>query len=592
MRALSPYAVVVFALVASLGCPGGGGKGKAGNGAPPYPTDFTPPPALEDPPAADPSTFGHGYLVEIETRFQDRWQGFLENCRLRLKPSHALNQATLVATVELAVDREGKTHDIRIATSSGNAEFDAVALEVASDTGTLPAPPDELVSDDDRLHLTWRFARDRRQAGAAGAAIDRREWDLARAVPMLLSRGRVREAARRVADAKTEPAQAVTFGDAVAEAAVHVALASDDLATQRFGVRAAAAGKVRKAMPRLRALATNAHDLELRREAIGALGRIGDAEALPLLATVVRGDNGADPGQRRAAAVAMSQLDASDRAWELLAPALETADQRLVVLDVLAHAPSAEAVPALAGLVGRGNKREVRVAAAAALGAAVAVAGHKAVKPLMAGLTERDAAVRAACARALGVAATRGYNGKVAFWSVVKLLKDRDERVRAAAVRAGAALGGAAFAKEMYRVRKETSATVLAAFAEGLAWVPGETAFARLVGLAEADDPTVRRAAILALSARTEPGAKTLLAARVGDADPDIRIAAIRAVDDPDVLRELLGDDDPDVRGVALAALVARLGRPGALADALGTLAAAGSDAQRAIIAGAWLGTR
>ncbi|RMH40448.1 MAG: HEAT repeat domain-containing protein, partial [Deltaproteobacteria bacterium] len=199
---------------------------------------------------------------------------------------------------------------------------------------------------------------------------------------------------------------------------------------------------------------------------------------------------------------------------------------------------------------------------------------------------------RAACARALGDAARHGYAGRAAYWEVVKRVADRDERVRAAAAFASAALGRERFARELFRLRKETSPVVLAALAEGLAFVPGPEALARLVELARHADPAVRRAAIAALGSRPEADARALLAAAIGDDDPVVRARAVGAVDDPDALRALLGDDDDRVRAAAVAQLVARVGRAGAAADAAALLADAASPAERAAVAGAWLATR
>ena len=69
--------------------------------------------------------------------------------------------------------------------------------ELAADAGPFPAPDRTLLSDDDRLYLTWLFARDERQAGAATATLRRVEWSIDQAVPKFLADGNLSEAARR-----------------------------------------------------------------------------------------------------------------------------------------------------------------------------------------------------------------------------------------------------------------------------------------------------------------------------------------------------------------------------------------------------------
>ena len=43
--------------------------------------------------------------------------------------------------------------------------------DAIADAAPFAPPPLELLSDDDRLHLRWLFARDRRQAGPATAEV-------------------------------------------------------------------------------------------------------------------------------------------------------------------------------------------------------------------------------------------------------------------------------------------------------------------------------------------------------------------------------------------------------------------------------------
>jgi TonB family protein len=543
--------LVVAALIGLAACPGGGGDGDTTPD--PLPANFTPGPPLDDPLPGDPEALGAAYLAKIGPRLQDRWSSFLENCRTRLPPSHAFNDTSMLATVEMIVAGDGAVKRAAIAMSSGNAEYDDVALEIVRDAGVLPAPPASVLSDDGAAHLTWTFARDRRQAGAGTAKLERVEWPLDRSVPALLEAGRLAEAARRI-ERSGEGPEAVVLADRVAEAAIVAALAGDDVAGQRVAIKASSAVKLSAAAPMLRKLAANAVDLELRRAAIAALGAIGDADSVDTLVDIVRTTS--DDEQRSVAAGALRALGAGARAWEVIEPGLggDEAEQ-WASLVALAQAPATDAVPRLAEiLAGRGKR-----------------------------------GVRAACAQALATAAADGYRSKAAFWETVKLLADKDDRARAGATLAAALLGGASFVKEMHRLRNESTIAVLAALAEGLAAVPGDDAFQRLVGLAGHEDPDVRRAVARALRQRREPEASTLLASWTGDPDMTVRLFAIASVDDAAALRDLLGDDEAEVRAAALWRLASISGREAALADAAHALSEASTLADRAVIAGGWL---
>src|SRR5204862_275406 len=83
-----------------------------------------------------------------------------------------LNRASLEAEAEIEIDPHGGLLDVRV-TGSGNDDFDAAVTEVVRDREPFPKPPPGLLSDDGHFHLRWRFARDIRQAGVAGAELDK-----------------------------------------------------------------------------------------------------------------------------------------------------------------------------------------------------------------------------------------------------------------------------------------------------------------------------------------------------------------------------------------------------------------------------------
>ena len=301
-------AVALAAALGAAGCPGARAVQPRPRG--PAPLIADPPPPLPAPPRPDPDTPGLDYLERVHAAIGPAWHAFLEDCRLRLPRDHELNRMSLEARLRIELDRRGRLVAAELMRSSGAEAFDQAALEVVRDAAPLPAPPPGWLSDDGRAHLEWSFARDARQAGAAGAAIRKIEWPLDRAIPALIARGQIREAARRVASAAAErgagPADEALLERfrAVCAGAVALALAEGDPARQRVAIAAAEAAGLTAAAPRLRALAKAAVDPEVRRAAARALGAIGDREAIPLLSRLALEPDPAAPEDIAAVAAA------------------------------------------------------------------------------------------------------------------------------------------------------------------------------------------------------------------------------------------------------------------------------------------------
>ncbi len=474
---------------------------------------------------------------------------------------------------------------------------------MARDAIPLPRPPTRWLSDDDRLHLEWRFARDDRQAGPATARIHQVLWPLERALPALLGRKRIGDAARRVAaeaeragddpGGRTEGALVAGFRE-VCAAVVTQALASDEGARQAAGVAAAVAAGMTAAAPALRRLATGSTDPSVRRAALIGLGRLRDRAAVPLLrqvALIELGQGSENSGAAAAALFAMGQ-DADVRATT--AARLRTSSElgRWNALAVMTQIPVHEAVPDLVKLLHRNGRapRAERITAAAALGA-VAADGGESAPAAVAALTEclgaAEAAQRTSCATALGAA---GPAAGVAYRKLTWLLRDRDESVRAAATRAAARLDADRFSRSVADLPRERSDLVLAAQAEGLAGVPGKRALGRLARLLTSDSPAVRLAAASSLVGRGEPKALEMLGRLQKHRDPAVRAVAVRGETRSEALRAALHDDAAEVRTAALAALVEREGPWRSLRDAAEMIAGAEADGvERVRLAGAWM---
>src|SRR5512146_950924 len=76
-------------------------------------------PRLRPPPLIDPDARGAAYLGAVALQLQPGWGQFLDDCRLRLPAPHPLNNLSLSASVELAIDGRGGVVAVKLA-SSGN----------------------------------------------------------------------------------------------------------------------------------------------------------------------------------------------------------------------------------------------------------------------------------------------------------------------------------------------------------------------------------------------------------------------------------------------------------------------------------------
>jgi TonB family protein len=567
-------AALVLALAA---CAGGG----------PRPSPFPPPLPLGAEPVPPDGLLGRSWLDAVHEELHPRWAlGFLEQSRVYLPPGHALNDARLETTLRFAVGREGEVRDVETARSSGNRDFDAAARELLAEAAPLPAPPPELVSDDGVVHVTWRFARDARQDGVAGAAIERRQWEPGRAVPALLAAGRVDEAAARLA-AAFDGDEGPRLAREVAGAALVAALedVSDPAARDEAAAAVADAGW-KPAAPALRRLAVEANDLGAQSAALRALGALRDPEAPAILfETLERFDD-----ERSAtAASALAELGKQAEVWARLAPRARGGDPqaRTAAFVELAAVGADGSAPVLVAALGdRLRSRSERVAAAVALGPLARDARSAATRALHAALGDGDAAVRAASAAALAGARVRA---PAISRAVGQLLHDRDPRVQEAAARAVAAHRRRQAAGELARLAlRSADPTVVETAVAALGGVPGVEALAQLRRFAAGKDQVARVAAAGALAERPEPEARAILRGFAGDPDARARALGVSASRERDVLERALGDPAVEVRAAAVAPLCAVAGVPAAPAI-LRALAAARGPAERVPLARALL---
>lgn len=595
-----------------------------GGSVAPRAAPLPPRPAPAAPAAIEPGARGADYLGAVATQLEPRWAAFLDDCRLRLPASHPLNAITLAATFELAVGRDGRIVERRALATSGNGDFDTAIGDVLADASPLPAPPVELVSDDELVHLRWQFARDHRRAGPATARVVHLELPLPAAIDGLLGRGELARAARRIAGAPDSAPRAEVTGR-VMIAALREALAGPDSAGRRAAVEACGRARVAELAGDVRALLTTTTDPELRRAAIATVAALGDRAAGPALAAALPDDLAHDPRAalaRVAALVAIGQGDAAARAVSaaLDAGPSPTAIAALGALGGLEVFPAGPALGRRLATWSAAGDPAIRGAVCAALPAAAPASAAALIRR---GLRDADATVRAACAEAAG-RTDRARPDPATLRRLRELARDRDRSVRARAVaavaalarsergsadpdgsagRAGGAPGGAARSErgsgdpdgpaggaggrapgginpvQPVRAADDPAPEVRAAFAAAAS----EPEIAVLV----ADPaPEVRAAALVALG--DHAGEVALRAA--GDPSAVVRRAVAAVIADPAALSQLAGDDSPEVATAAWIRRTALAGRARATPQLLERLAEAPpASPERARIALAWL---
>lgn len=542
-------------------------------------TPASPPnPALQPLPPAppgDPAAEGAPYLALIAARLDPEWRHFLDDCRLRLPAEHQLNSAQLEATASLVAERDGRLSAVELA-GSGNADFDQAVREVLSAVSPLPTPPAWLLSDDDKLRLRWRFARDHRQAGAAGGQVVWQEQPAVEVVARRLSAGDLEGAARRVARLPDGDPALGEQARVVLQAAIAEGLGGD-VSVQREAVEAARRAGLRALAPRLLPLAQGA-DPALRGKVAAALAELAEPSTIPALIELL--------GSAREPALAVALARALVATG--MRPAAEAGVLQLVtgdresVLAAVAALGELPMSPALAQLVTRWSTSKdplVRGALCATVARAKVPAATR-WDILGRGMGDRDGSARAACTGALAELATRPLPWM--RFALTRLIEDRDQRVRAAALTAMLRWDAGKLDERLRTLAQDKDPQVRVAIAPGLA---ARRDAETLRALVADPDAAVRRAAAQALLPLDEAFVGQVA---VGDADARVRLVALGAAEPSAVLRALAEDESLEVRAEVEIKSVAQRGE--SLQNGLLRVAgASAASAERVRVALAWL---
>jgi hypothetical protein len=426
------------------------------------------------------------YVRALHARVHARWaDSFLAMAGAQLPKTHPLNDPGLRVVLEVSVARDGSPGIVRVKEPSGVADFDGAAVEVLRDSLPLPGAPEQVLSDDDRVHFVWALARDHRRC--ADVKVVNNESPLDEALPRLLAKDREGEGLRRArVAAATAPERAASL---FAMAWLKRALALPALAP-----RAAAALLI-------------------------AGDRSGEAVVRQALER-------SDRSESAGAALARAKLPVCEQVKDRLGQA-GSKEQAAAVAALRASGEAACAPGLIAVAQSRALPTALRVAAIEALGAISDPAVKKALGEL-----EKEGAV-ALRAAAIVAAATPG-SGRAALFRLTPLLRDPALDVRVAAITGLLRAVGEASLDQLYLVYLEKDARPYEAAAVGLGRLGSEASAALLVRMLHKEDRRVRVAGAAALAARSDTFARKALELVRKDQAAEVRVFAASLMDDND----------------------------------------------------------
>ena len=147
------------------------------------------------------------YLAALHEKVHRLWtDSFLVLASGQLPKEHPINAQTRAVLLEIVLTPEGKVANIKVAKPSGSDDFDASAVDVIKSSGPFVEPPEDVLSDDDKVHILWTMARDDRRCSST--TVDKQQRPLEQAMPMLVAQGREKIALERLASADDEARQA------------------------------------------------------------------------------------------------------------------------------------------------------------------------------------------------------------------------------------------------------------------------------------------------------------------------------------------------------------------------------------------------
>lgn len=478
------------------------------------------------------------YLQALHAKVHRLWaDSFLLMAEGQLAKDHPINDKSRATELEVVLTPEGKLADVNVAKPSGSSDFDASAMDVVRASAPFAVAPEDVLSDDGKVHVWWTLARDDRRC--SGVTVRVHSLALEDAVSVLVAQGRDALAIERLKAAEDENRQA-GFGR-FARAWLDRAENDKELALQ-VALANATAGDERGA-ERLRKAVVTTEQAALAGQGLARL-KVG-------LCDLVKGRL-TDP-QTKASALA-----------------------------ALASSPDGDCLPAVIA-VARDRKAPAseRVAAVRGLGTRAEGPARAALREL---LKDSDPTVQAAAI----LADARPGSGKGALFRLTALLRDSSLEVRTAAAAALVRVGGDDALTQLFLLFKERDVRPYLAVADELGALSGEPSAQMLARFLRKDDRRAQVAGARALARRQDAFAAKAQAALIGSTDAELRFLAAPALPDADLRKAAVAAPEGYAWTESWAALAQGSGKLAAVDWVLAQFPKLGAET-RIEIMGTWL---
>jgi TonB family protein len=525
-----------------------------------------------DEPAVEGEEHALPYLRAVHAKVHPLWAGnFLSLAASQLPKDHPINTPSRRAELEVLISSKGTLLDARVAKTSGASEFDASAMEVVRAAGDFAPAPEEILSDDGKVHLLWTFARDDRRC--SGLAITHRDLPLAEAVRALVGQTRHNLAIARLQAA--DDSERAAGMDAFARAwldhnehgkdyidvlvALANALAGDDRGVERLR-QAVAMADVSESIPKW-----------------GARGLVAlKIPTCPLLKAAFAKTLAQEKG-------APSSL-ATEPSDEQFLRDVQAKGMTFRILQLLdAGADGVCLSLAIATAKNRAANKDLRASAVLSLAHSDGPDVKAAWKTLA---KDPDPAI---ASQAI-TAEARPSAGRGAMFRLTPLLRDKSVAVRAAAAAALVRVGGEEVLPQLFLIYKEKSPSIYVALAAELAKLSGAASAEMLGRLLKKDNYEIRATAARALAARRDEHAAKVQATLATADRPELQLLSGLALakEKRDAAVRAQADDGFHDSYSALLRGSARV----VAADWLLAHFSEFSPASRAELLGEWLATR
>jgi TonB family protein len=110
------------------------------------------------------------FITRMHRQIHEKWAfGFLESLNLQLKNT-PFDDMSLMANLEIVLDKTGNVDKISMVRASGNTGFDAAAVSSVYAAVPFPTPPEAILSGNGKVYLHWKFHRNGDACGTPGVS--------------------------------------------------------------------------------------------------------------------------------------------------------------------------------------------------------------------------------------------------------------------------------------------------------------------------------------------------------------------------------------------------------------------------------------